>query len=596
MKIGLKNVASRAAAVVAAGALVLVGAGPALAAPPYEPDSANQLGQLVFYDTAGNVVTSGSTTDDPFAKYVVATSNDPIASNSVATLYGYLPQNGVAPGAWSGEQLSGFATFPASSAPAPVATAGANRPVVTNAPGDTRLADLKADFPNTAPAGDPYEGLYQIRLQTNGNSKWWAADVKITGTSWQLVYPTIAATTTTLTASPASPQTSPAVAVTLKATLTDNAPGTVKFIDTDTSTQVGSTQTLPATGGGTNFVTVTIPAGLAVGSHHYRADYLESAGSLFDRSQSSVLTYQVNAPASGTTTSLAVTQTGYVNEPITFDSDVTNQTAGGPVPAGTVSWYDNGGASAVASASTNSAGHATATIAGGFPTTGIHSVVAKFVPTDSASFNASESAPVEFTLAQKGACADANSQCTDVQPFKVTVPVGTLVISTPWTTANPFDLGSMQLDPTGSYLHAAKPFGSSALPAPGVAYDGVTITDTRGGDLPWSASASTTDFTSSTDSINGQNLGFDGVNKLYIPGNALNATKPVVTNDVDNTGPATIYGPGASGSSGLKGGPHEFAKAANGNGTVYVYGSMDLYAPTSSDAGTYFGTVTFTIA
>src|SRR5262249_4171700 len=131
-----------------------------------------------------------------------------------------------------------------------------------------------------------YTNVIQVRLSdisdTGGSSpSYWSTDILVnpTGGTWSVLYPSISvtSTTTSLSANPPGPQTAPAAAITLKATVTDNAPGTVTFTDTDTSTQVGTTQTLPATGGGNNFVTVTIPAGLAVGTHHYSASYTPSS-------------------------------------------------------------------------------------------------------------------------------------------------------------------------------------------------------------------------------------------------------------------------------------------------------------------------------
>jgi hypothetical protein len=300
----------------------------------------------------------------------------------------------------------------------------------------------------------------------------------------------------------------------------------------------------------------------------------------------------VNAPADHTTTSLAVTQTGFVNEPITFDSDVADTTTPASIPVGAVSWYDNGGSSAVATSAVDASGHATATLASGFAVTGSHSIVAKFVPTDPSLFEQSQSAPVAFDLARHAndPCGDPASQCTDEQNFKATVNAGTLVISTPYTSENPFDLGTLALDPTATYLHASAPFGNAGDPT-----QGVTITDTRAGDLPWTASVLSTDFADGTNVINACNLGFTDVSPAYIAGNAL-APGDVSTTSLPNAG-APGLAPGAGCNSGL-GGPttHQFASAANGNGSVYVVGTMDLYAPTSTVAGIYLATVTFTIA
>ncbi|MBV9291207.1 MAG: hypothetical protein JO222_02065, partial [Frankiales bacterium] len=188
-----KAVASAVGALAVAAGAIVATAAPALATtPPYEPDSTNQIGQLVFYDATGHRVTSGSVSDAPFAKYAVATTNDPQTANATATLFGYLPVNGSLPANWSGEQMSGTTAFPVSGGPGPIGSAGAHRPVVTLTSSDLTLSDLKADYPNTAT--DSYQGLYQIRVLTPGNNKWWAADIQITGTSWTQVYPTGAPT------------------------------------------------------------------------------------------------------------------------------------------------------------------------------------------------------------------------------------------------------------------------------------------------------------------------------------------------------------------------------------------------------------------
>jgi hypothetical protein len=101
-----------------------------------------------------------------------------------------------------------------------------------------------------------------------------------------------------------------------------------------------------------------------------------------------------------------------------------------------------------------------------------------------------------------------------------------------------------------------------------------------------------TNFTDSTsDVINAQNLTFTGVTPSYIAGNALQSGD-VVVNNVTNT---AVYGPTATGSDGLAGGPHQFATAALGDGSVYIYGLLNLTAPSSTPAGTYTSTITFTV-
>jgi 5-hydroxyisourate hydrolase-like protein (transthyretin family) len=180
-----------------AGAVLVGIAGSAQATqPPFEPDTTNQIGQIRFYDASGNPVTSGNIHDDPFAAYAVATADDPTASDNAATLYAYTPVQGQPATTWSGEVLSGTTSFPISdaSAPAVVKNAGAHRPAVkldTIAHGNTNLNTYLGDFPNHNTAGSGWENLYQLRILTAGDTKWWAADIQVdtnTG-AWTLVYP-----------------------------------------------------------------------------------------------------------------------------------------------------------------------------------------------------------------------------------------------------------------------------------------------------------------------------------------------------------------------------------------------------------------------
>ena len=624
-----RKAAIRAVALVAAGGAVLgISQAATAATPPYEPDSTNQIGQILFYNAAGNLVTSGNINDDPNFKYAVATSDDPIAANTSATLYAYTPVNGQPPGNWTGEQLSGTTTFPVAS-PANVAAAGAHRPVVTQsttALGALNLASYIADVPNTDTTTS-YAGLYQLRIQTAGNTKYWAADISVNPSTgvWTLLYNTPAATTTALTASPVSPQTAPASAVTLTATVTANAPGAVTFTDTDTSTQVGATQTLPASA--TNTASVTIPAGLAVGTHHYAANYTPTVGALFAASTGSLAYVVQNAPADNTATSLSVTPgAGTVGDSFTFSSDVTDTTAGhtSTIPQGTVQFFSDGTSlGAVGSQHTNAAGHAQVTGVFGL-TAGTHQISATFTPDNSTQFNSSSSANVPLTVAP-GANDPCNNLpttpgddttrpiwpivhdtrdniCSDDQTFQVTVPRGNLFISTPYTPLSPFDLHTMTLDPTGLFLHASAPFGTATHASPGS--QGVTIIDTRSSNEGWTASVTSSNFTKTTAStgtgdttINACNLGFINVAPDYVTGNAIGASKPIAVNDVPNGGSAAIAPAGSTScSTGLRAGPHQFATiASNGTGSVNVVGTMDLYAPTSVQAGLYQATVTFSI-
>jgi Tol biopolymer transport system component len=199
-------------------------------------------------------------------------------------------------------------------------------------------------------------------------------------------------------------------------------------------------------------------------------------------------------------------------------------------------------------------------------------------------------APTDLTLASSNpADYEPNwSGGPDNQNVTGTVPVGTLLISTPYTAANPFNIGTLQLAPDGSELSASASFGSAASPS-----SGITITDTRAGDLPWAASLSGSDFVSGANTFSSTHLGFTGVTPSYVSGNALNAaTKPVITKDIPAPGPNDA--PSAS-EPGLSSTPHTFATAAHGAGTVYLYGTLGLTLPTATRAGVYNTTITFTV-
>jgi hypothetical protein len=206
MKVRFRAATTVLSATALMGAVLVGVAGPAgAAAPPYEPD-ANALGQIHFYTAGGVEVTSGTLTDDPPAKYAVASTNDPQSANNHATLYGYTPVAGVNPLNWSGEAMSGSTVFPVADPTAPAVVKTPHRPVVTlasEANGGLTFADYIADFPNGNAAGTGYENLYQLRIKTQGNDpKYWAADIQVSGSAWTVVYPSaVDASTMTISAS-----------------------------------------------------------------------------------------------------------------------------------------------------------------------------------------------------------------------------------------------------------------------------------------------------------------------------------------------------------------------------------------------------------
>jgi len=583
----LKKLAAATAVTSLSAALLAAAAGTAGAAtayptPPYEPDS-NAQGTITFYDATGHVQLSGSTTADSIA----FAAGGSALGGTTATLYGALPENGKVPGNYTTTQTTAATPQPASALPVPLA--GSAGPVVKVAVGDLPLATTAGATPNNAT--DAYAGLYQMRIVMGGSgaaTKYAVADIKVTGSTWQQVYPNYTDSTTALsyTSTPASGIVNATTVetgstVTLKADLTGSSTGTVIFYD-----GASALSSQPVVSGTASYTYSYVPA---LGSHAFKAAYFPTVGSNIVDSTSSVSNLSVVNPLPASYTSVATNAgaTTTAADDVTITATVkTPDSTGTPVASGTVTFTDSiDGALGSAPVSSGSA-----VLVKKFSATSgsaQHVVTASF---SDASYKSSSASAAGFTVQQVGACADPASNCTETDVFKVTVNTGTLTLTTPYTSTSPFDLGVAQLSNDGKHLLATAPFGSATSPA-----QGVTVTDRRAGDLPWDANVTTTDFsTVGGDVINGQNLAFTSVAPAYIGGNALNATtKPVQTYNLPT---ATVdgYAPAAAGSDGLKG-AKRFAHADLGAGSVNIVGTMSLLAPTSTPAGVYLATVTFTI-
>jgi hypothetical protein len=164
--------------------------------PPFEPDP-NARGTLTFYDALGTPISGGNTTVSPIAAYVKA-SGPARVGDTTATLFGAVAEPGVNTASWPAEQMSAGNTFPVTNAPAGL-NSGPNA-VDAGMPGDVPVAQLVSTFPH--PAADPtsYQGMYQIRVVTAGpvgtDPLYWEADIVVTGTTWSVVYPSAAPTST----------------------------------------------------------------------------------------------------------------------------------------------------------------------------------------------------------------------------------------------------------------------------------------------------------------------------------------------------------------------------------------------------------------
>jgi hypothetical protein len=346
-KVGYRPRIRRLGAVIVAGALgvatvTLVAASAATTAAPPWQQGANtdpaRVGTLSFYKADGTQIFSGSTTAAVFASYVLG-STQLRSGDTTATLFAYLPVSAKKPkpGAWTGSQLTGASAYPNNAAPAPLGTS--TLPLVSVISGATTLADFIGTHPNTSSTAG-YANVYELRLRTNApqqssGASYDAADIAVTGNTWQVVYPEhFTNTSTTLTATPASGA-KVGDSLKLTATVAPAATGSVQFADG--GTKLGSAVPLTASSASKSIKLTT------GGTHHYTATYKPAANTTFGTSQGT-LTYKVTKASSKTTNSLSKAKIKKGKH----TSLTVHVTATKAVPTGTVTVFD--GTKKVASA------------------------------------------------------------------------------------------------------------------------------------------------------------------------------------------------------------------------------------------------------
>jgi hypothetical protein len=262
----------------------------------------NAVGTLHFYNAAGTEIFGGSTTAAPIANYVSGSSGLR-SGDTRAFLAGYLPTEGSNEGAWTGQVLTAATTYPVSSGPSAISALAV--PVFSGSAADTSIDDLVTALPNHSTNAN-YAGVYELRLRTSaaGTSSgpsYDVADIKVTGTNWQVVYPAnLTDTATALSASPASGAKA-GDAVTLTATVTPSTAGTVQFLDG--ASALGSAVTVSA---GKAHKTVTLTSARV---HSLSAQFTPSDPGAFAGSSGS-LNYTVGK-ATSTTTGTLPASTGY---------------------------------------------------------------------------------------------------------------------------------------------------------------------------------------------------------------------------------------------------------------------------------------------
>ncbi len=627
MKFTLKAaIAGAVTAAFAGGGLVAL-AGSAFAAqtaPPWEPDGttsplagdAPPYGNIVFYDANGVAVTSGTDLNSPFAYAVATTAADTGATKAIVNFYD--PQHGVPTATWGGTAETGTTTF----SPASALPAGTPADLVAGAPTNPVAATSTADITtwlgsNTPDTTAGYANTIEVRLTDSGASghgnaagTYWesdigynttAAPITVDGTTvpangWAQLFPfstapspaeTIATSATGGTLTTGSP-------ITLTATGPTTPAGTVVFEDNGTPIAGGPSPYVTPTGG-----TATYTYTPAAGSHSYTASFVPTLGA--ESSAGTATASQVMASTSGGA-AVVVSAPTIATSTALSDSAASIAYGGSETLTATVTGSD-GLAAGVAGnvqfqvGGSNFGSPVPTTVAGTTGTAvdttttlpaGTDSVTAVFTPTDTA-YGSSTSPAVVITVAAPAACSLTGSVCSDQQNIQVTVNPGTITISTPYTSSNPFVLPAMTLSSDGTYLQSSATFPSATLPGS----QQIVVTSDLAPAYAWTLSVAATPLTSTAGTIPADGLGLTAGALLNNSGAGAYGGTVTFTN-IPALNPSPTDGPGTG--PGLSGTPQTWALSSASDGTAELDGTLSLDASTGTPAGTYNGTITFSVS
>lgn len=597
-----------ATAIVGGGALAAAGSAFA-AAPPYEPD-ANSLGGLVLYNATGAVITSGTSLSHLF-DFAVGTTAATTGANQTSLFFA--APNSAAPTAtagWCKAVDTAGSTFPVAS-PASVASAETS----TGGPVDTASAassppgaDLSLWYGSCAlDTTSGYNGVVQVRVYDSGpggvtsGTKYWAVDivanngtgsittdgVTVAAGSWAVANQ---ATTTGIQLTPSASPQPHATPIGLSSTvggLTTGQSGVVQFYDGTTSlgTPIAVTAAAP---------TATKTDNPADGPHSYSATFFPTQSQVAS-SSSAPAAMTINAPQTPTNTTLGASPAN----PVAYGANVTLTADESPVTPGSVQYFDSGNPIGTVSTTDGTAGEYQLIIH--TLGAGSHTITATFSPTSN-TFSPSTSAPVTVTISQPTCPGDpTGAACTDTQNIQVTEPAGSLTISTPYNGTSVFTLPALQLSPDGTYL-----FSSATFPGPNAqsAQQFITVTSTVAGDPGWTVSVKASNLTFGTNTIPASGIGLTNgsmdngatcsagpapafqtcSNSTTFPGSVTFTDDPAKNpngSTPSNVGLATAQ---------------TWAHTPAGNGTALMLGTLTVLAPTATPAGTYTGTLTFTVA
>ena len=628
---GVRRLIASVAALALAGVGVVAAAGSAAAYPAPGPMSASPAwaagdtarnGEIFLYDSAGARITGGAnynTLADFYAGQTTAkTSGATLADLSIA----FPDATNAIPSTWFSTGLQPSTAF-ATSASRPTAVGPVIPKDSTTWPaGATPIKDTLSG--GTLSTATNYQNVFELRSANtgpggiSGGGKYWAVDIEfnpaavggatfdgLAPQAWRVLQQANdTATTTSITSvTPASQNVAGGAtgSVTAVAAVSPAAAaGTVQFkvdgVNSGSAVTVASgsaTATLTGLSGaltpGTGHVVTAAFTPDAAAAYH--TGYAASA-SMNTATNATIVWNAVPAP--NTNLALSSANINYGVDTLTATATVTDTTMPATVVnSGSVQFKVDGN-NVGSAVNVSGSGVATATISTGSLTASAtpgtaHTVTAVY--TGGNTYGSSTSADSTFNLIV--------SYATDMQNIQTSIAAGTLDLSTALTISTPLLLPSMTLSTS------ADEYFSSLL------ITGLSMTDTRPGNLPYTLSLISTNLNklgvanpNPNESISSQNVGF-------------NVTSLVSTNATPNTFLGS-QNPGAStagqnltgfnnaaaahvqitdtGSQGLGGStPHPILHANQGTGTTVVAATMTIRAPTNLLDGTYAGTVTFSV-
>lgn len=413
-------------------------------------------------------------------------------------------------------------------------------------------------------------GDYSLGIAYTKNSdvtvvKVWYVHIHVTAGTGAFTYQPVqaavvkTATTTTLTSSATTVNTGQAF--TLTATVAPAAAtGTVEFFSGTTS--LG---TAPVSSGTATLSTASLST---AGSNSITAVY--SGDAAYSGSTSAAVAVTANlAPISTTTTVTATSADGTALHPATLTATVTPAGA-----AGTVNFTGSVDGGAVQTLASNVPVDATGTAS--VSTTGLTqgtwTINAAFTGTSPYVSSASTTAATLKlgAAAYPGATPAAANVTT-------TIPTGSLVITTPWSTATPLNLGTAVLDSaTSTWSTPVTTFASATDQS-----KAIQVVDTRAGAPGFTAQVSSTDFKNGSQSFPVSFMGLVNVAAHQVANNAIQAAGVVTSNVASLSGSAQTFA--------------AYHPASSTLGTAWISGDLSLKGvPTSVQPGTYTATLTFT--